>query len=66
MKKEMIFGIKTEGADKAAKDVKAVGDATKATTKDTQNLNDSYAQGGAALDRMTGGAVTAFLSLIHI
>ena len=64
MKKEMIFGIKTEGADKAAKDVKAVGDATKATTKDTQNLNDSYAQGGAALDRMTGGAVTAFKGVV--
>ena len=35
MKKEMIFGIKTEGADKAAKDVKAVGDATKATVSYT-------------------------------
>ena len=62
-KQWMIFGIKTEGADKAAKDIEKVGGAAENASKETEGLNNSFSEGGNALDRMTGGAVTAFKSI---
>ena len=63
MKQWMTFGIKTEGADKAAKDIEKVGGAAQDASKETEGLNDSFSQGSNALDRMTGGAITAFKSI---
>lgn len=60
MKQWMTFGIKTEGADKAAKDIEKVGGAAQDASKETEGLNNSFSEGGNALDRMTGGAITAF------
>lgn len=60
MKQWMTFGIKTEGADKAAKDIEKVADAAQDASKETENLNESFEDGVGALDRMTGGAITAF------
>ena len=64
MKQWMTFGIKTEGADKAAKDIDKVADASKKAEKSQEGLNDSIESGTGALDNMTGGAITAFSGVV--
>ena len=56
----MTFGIKTEGADKAKKDIDGVASASKKAEASQDGLNDTIEQGTGALDKMTGGAITAF------
>ena len=60
MKQWMTFGIKTEGAEKAEKDIDGVATASKKAEKSQEGLNDSIESGTSALDKMTGGAITAF------
>ena len=57
MKQWMTFGIKTEGADKAAKDIGDVGKAAKGAAKEQEGLNENIETGTSALDGMTGGAI---------
>lgn len=64
MKQWMTFGIKTEGADKAAKDIDKVANASKKAEKSQEGLNDSIESGTGALDNMTGGALTAFSGVV--
>jgi hypothetical protein len=64
MKQWMTFGIKTEGADKAAKDIDKVADASKKAEESQEGLNDSIESGTGALDNMTGGAITAFSGVV--
>ena len=45
-KQWMIFGIKTEGADKASKDVASVGSAADSSAKEVEKLNDSLDETG--------------------
>lgn len=60
MKQTMIFGIKTEGAKKAQKDIDGVAKASKNAEDSQEGLNDSIDSGTGALNNMTGGAITAF------
>lgn len=57
MKQWMTFGIKTEGTEKAAKDINKVAGAT-------DEVGDSAAVGSAQLDKMSGGAITAFSGIV--
>ena len=60
----MTFGIKTEGAEKAEKDIDGVASASKKAEASQEGLNDSIEQGTGALDKMTGGAITAFKGVV--
>ena len=60
----MTFGIKTEGADKAKKDIDGVAASSKKAEASQEGLNDSIESGSGALDKMTGGAVTAFRGVV--
>tara|TARA_R110002050_G_scaffold39563_2_gene96742 strand:+ start:2692 stop:4713 length:2022 start_codon:yes stop_codon:yes gene_type:complete len=60
MKQTMIFGIKTEGAKKAQKDIDGVAKSSKKAEDSQEGLNDSIDSGTGALNNMTGGAITAF------
>ena len=60
----MTFGIKTEGAEKAAKDIDGVASASKNAEKSQDGLNDSIESGTGALDKMTGGAIGAFKGVV--
>ena len=60
----MTFGIKTEGAEKAKKDIDGVATASKKAENSQEGLNDSIESGSGALDNMTGGAVTAFRGVV--
>ena len=60
MKQTMIFGIKTEGAKKAQKDIDGVAASSKKAEDSQEGLNDSIDSGTGALNNMTGGAITAF------
>ena len=60
MKQTMIFGIKTEGAKKAQKDIDGVAASSKKAEASQEGLNDSIESGTGALNNMTGGAITAF------
>ena len=64
MKQWMTFGIKTEGADKAAKDIGDVGKAAKGAAKEQEGLNENIETGTSALDGMTGGAIGAFKGVV--
>jgi len=64
MKQWMTFGIKTEGADKAAKDIGNVGKAAKGASKEQEGLNENIETGTSALDSMTGGAIGAFRGVV--
>tara|TARA_R110002096_G_scaffold429098_1_gene641595 strand:- start:699 stop:2666 length:1968 start_codon:yes stop_codon:yes gene_type:complete len=64
MKQWMTFGIKTEGAEKAAKDIDGVASASKNAEKSQDGLNDSIESGTGALDKMTGGAIGAFKGVV--
>jgi len=60
MKQTMTFGIKTEGAQKAAKDIDGVAIASKKLEVSQEAFNDSVETGFGAVDKMTGGVATAF------
>ncbi len=60
----MTFGIKTEGAEKAEKDIDGVAAASKKAEASQEGLNDSIESGTGALDNMTGGAITAFKGVV--
>ncbi len=60
MKQTMTFGIKTEGAQKAAKDIDGVATASKKLEVSQEAFNDSVETGFGAVDKMTGGVATAF------
>jgi len=60
----MTFGIKTEGAQKAEKDIDGVASASKKAEESQEGLNDSIESGTGALDKMTGGALTAFKGVV--
>ena len=60
----MTFGIKTEGGEKAKKDIDGVATASKNAEKSQEGLNDSIESGTGALDKMTGGAITAFKGVV--
>ena len=60
----MTFGIKTEGAEKAEKDIDGVAAASKKAEQSQEGLNDSIESGTGALDKMTGGAVSAFKGVV--
>ena len=60
----MTFGIKTEGAQKAEKDIDGVAAASKKAEESQEGLNDSIESGTGALDKMTGGAVSAFKGVV--
>ena len=60
----MTFGIKTEGADKAKKDIDGVASASKKAEGAQDGLNDSIESGTGALDNMTGGAIGAFKGVV--
>lgn len=60
----MTFGIKTEGAEKAKKDIDGVAAASKKAENSQEGLNDSIESGSGALDNMTGGAITAFKGVV--
>ena len=60
MKQTMTFGIKTEGAQKAAKDIDGVATASKKLEVSQEGFNDSVETGFGAVDKMTGGVATAF------
>ena len=64
MKQWMTFGIRTEGAKKAEKDIEGVGKAAKEASTETESLNANFEQGTDALDKMTGGAVSAFKGVV--
>ena len=64
MKQWMTFGIKTEGGEKAKKDIDGVATASKNAEKSQEGLNDSIESGTGALDKMTGGAITAFKGVV--
>ena len=64
MKQWMTFGIKTEGAEKAEKDIDGVAAASKKAEASQEGLNDSIEQGTGALDKMTGGAIGAFKGVV--
>jgi len=60
----MTFGIKTEGAEKASKDIDKVADSSKKAEQSQEGLNDSIESGTGALDKMTGGAISAFKGVV--
>ena len=60
----MTFGIKTEGADKAKKDIDGVASASKNAEGAQDGLNNSIESGTGALDKMTGGAIGAFKGVV--
>ena len=64
MKQWMTFGIRTEGAKKAEKDIDEVAEAATRASASTEGLNENFSQGTAALDKMTGGAVSAFKGVV--
>ena len=64
MKQWMTFGIKTEGAKKAEKDIDGVAKSTKKAEASQEGLNDSIEQGSGALNNMTGGAIGAFKGIV--
>jgi len=64
MKQWMTFGIKTEGAEKAEKDIDGVAAASKKAEESQEGLNDSIESGTGALDKMTGGAIGAFKGVV--
>ena len=47
LKQWMIFGIKTEGADKADKDIEGIGKAAKSSSKNVDGLNKELDETGA-------------------
>lgn len=60
----MTFGIKTEGAEKAEKDIDGVAAASKKAEESQEGLNDSIESGTGALGGMAGGAITAFKGVV--
>jgi hypothetical protein len=64
MKQWMTFGIKTEGAEKAAKDIDNVASSSKKAEQSQEGLNESVEQGTGALNNMTGGAIGAFKGIV--
>lgn len=64
MKQTMTFGIKTEGAKKAEKDIDGVAAASKKAEESQEGLNDSIESGTGALGGMAGGAIMAFKGVV--
>lgn len=60
----MTFGIKTEGAEKAAKDIDGVASSSKKAEESQEGLNESITDGTGALGGMAGGAITAFKGVV--
>jgi hypothetical protein len=60
----MTFGIKTEGADKAAKDIEKVSGATKEADDNQKELNSNVGLGTDAMNTFGGGAVTAMSGMV--
>ena len=64
MKQWMTFGIKTEGADKAVKDIDNISSATIEADDNQKELNSNVGVGTEAMSAFGGGAVAAMSGMV--
>lgn len=64
IKKDVVVDFKVQGENKAQKATKDLNKETKNVKNSQENLNKTTQKVGGSLDRMTGGAITGFKSLV--